>query len=115
MTVSNNKCLYCYEQLDNNETDYHERCSKKFFGTTVPPQIEFGLSDLKEMAIKVLGKSESVTGVQPKISMETLKSNKKESRLTIVGLWGIYILKPPRIRFPEMPENEDLTMHLTSF
>jgi serine/threonine-protein kinase HipA len=114
MITPDKKCLYCYKVLENNETDYHEKCSKIFFGTAVPPQIEFGLSDLKDLAIKVLGKSESVTGVQPKISMETLKSNKNEPRLTVVGLWGIYILKPPRIRFPEMPENEDLTMHLSS-
>jgi serine/threonine-protein kinase HipA len=114
MITPDKKCLYCYKELENNETDYHEKCSKIFFGTAAPPQIEFGLSDLKDLAIKVLGKSESVTGVQPKISMETLKSNKNESRLTVVGLWGIYILKPPRIQFPEMPENEDLTMHLSS-
>src|ERR1035437_4137457 len=115
MTVSNNNCLYCYEPLDNNETDYHERCSKKFFGSSLPFKIDFGLPEIKDLAVKVLGRSVSVTGVQPKISMESPKSTKKETRLTIIGLWGNYILKPPRDQFPEMPENEDLTMHLTSF
>ncbi|MCZ2268730.1 MAG: HipA domain-containing protein [Ignavibacteriales bacterium] len=31
----------------------------------------------------------------------------------MVGLWGNYILKPPVEQFPEMPEVEDLTMHLS--
>jgi hypothetical protein len=33
-------------------------------------------------------------------------------RFTIVGLWGAYILKPPSSQFPELPELEDLTLHL---
>jgi serine/threonine-protein kinase HipA len=33
-------------------------------------------------------------------------------RLTIVGLQGDYILKPPSAQYKELPENEDLTMHL---
>lgn len=49
--------------------------------------------------------------MQPKLS---LNLNKHEgcSRLTIVGLWGDYIFKPQDEAFSELPENEDLTMHL---
>jgi len=32
--------------------------------------------------------------------------------MTIVGLWGQYILKPQSDQYPALPENEDLTMHL---
>ncbi|MBX9449164.1 MAG: HipA domain-containing protein [Taibaiella sp.] len=37
------------------------------------------------------------------------------SRLTIVGLHGDYILKPPSAEYTELPENEDLTMHLAEW
>jgi serine/threonine-protein kinase HipA len=35
-----------------------------------------------------------------------------ERRFTIVGLWGGYILKPPTALYPQLPEVEDVTMHL---
>ncbi|MCH9029378.1 MAG: HipA domain-containing protein, partial [Bacteroidetes bacterium] len=108
----NNKCLYCYENLDLTESDYHPKCSRKFFGSDVPPEIDFGLKEIDELAVKVLGKSVSVTGVQPKLSLNLKEEKKDKSRLTIVGLWGGYVLKPPFDKYPEMPENEDLTMHL---
>ena len=107
-----NKCLYCYNDLGANEADYHEKCCKTFFGTKTPPQIPFGLNEIKELAIQVLGKNISVTGVQPKLSLESQKKAQEGARLTIVGLWGNYILKPPIEKYPNMPENEDLTMHL---
>lgn len=107
-----NNCLYCYNDLEGKETGYHEKCSKTFFGTKTPPQIPFGLHEIKELAIQVLGKNISVTGVQPKLSLESQKKVHDGARLTIVGLWGNYILKPPIEKYPNMPENEDLTMRL---
>ncbi|MEK7818581.1 MAG: HipA domain-containing protein [Bacteroidota bacterium] len=107
-----NKCLYCYLPLNENEIDFHLNCSKIFFGTNKIPEIEFGLDEIENLAIKVLGRSISLTGVQPKLSIELSKENKGKNRLTIVGLWGNFILKPPYSRYPEMPEIEDLTMHL---
>lgn len=109
-----NKCLYCYNFLNENEIDFHAHCSKKFFGTVFPPEIPFIMSDIEKLALTVLGKSVSVTGVQPKISLETEKLSRNHSRFTIVGLWGNYILKPPVKEYPEMCEIEDLTMHLAS-
>jgi len=52
--------------------------------------------------------------VQPKLSLNLVGGeNKKEpNRFSIVGLWGNYILKPPAEKYPQMPEVEDLTMHL---
>jgi serine/threonine-protein kinase HipA len=105
-------CLYCYLPLSDDKNDFHTHCSKKFFGTENSPEIDFGLTEIDELAIKVLGRSVTLTGVQPKLSLELSKEKKGKSRLTIVGLWGNYILKPPFTRFPEMPEIEDLTMHL---
>ncbi|MFZ1519618.1 MAG: HipA domain-containing protein [Ignavibacteriaceae bacterium] len=106
-------CLYCYLPLDDNEKDFHPYCSKKFFGTEIIPEIDFGLDEIDNLALKILGRSVALTGVQPKLSVELSKEKKGKNRLTIVGLWGNYILKPPFSRFPEMPEVEDLTMHLS--
>lgn len=106
------KCLYCYSPLKDAEKDFHFTCSKKFFETELPPEVDFSLNEIEKLAVKVLGRSIALTGVQPKLSVEIAKSNKGPKRLTIVGFWGNYILKPPFSRFPEMPEVEDLTMHL---
>jgi serine/threonine-protein kinase HipA len=106
-------CLYCYLPLTDDGKDFHTHCSKKFFGTEIPPEIDFGLSEIGELAIKVLGRSVALTGVQSKLSLDILKDKTKADRFTIVGLWGGFILKPPVERFPEMPEMEDLTMHLS--
>lgn len=106
------KCLYCYLPLKENEIDFHPGCSKTFFGIEYIPEIDFGLDEIDNLALKVLGRSVALTGVQPKLSIELSKEKKGKNRLTIVGLRGNYILKPPFERFPEMPEVEDLTMHL---
>lgn len=109
------KCLYCYNPLEGEAGDFHEKCSRKFFGSKTPPLAEFGLKDIEAMALQVLGRHESVTGVQPKLSVDTESAagNKKGKRFTIVGLWGSYILKPSVPKYPQMPEIEDLTMHLS--
>lgn len=115
MIAAERRCLYCYDPLNNEAGDMHEKCSRKFFGSNTPPFVDFGLKDIEGMAVHVLGKSESVTGVQPKLSLETepAEHNKHLKRFTIVGLWGNYILKPPMEKYFQMPEVEDLTMHLS--
>ncbi|MCE5346123.1 MAG: HipA domain-containing protein [Bacteroidales bacterium] len=51
----------------------------------------------------------SIQGIQPKVSA---KLNIKEEKFEIVDSGGRFILKPQHQYFPEMPENEDLTMRL---
>ncbi|MGE5496964.1 MAG: HipA domain-containing protein [Syntrophothermus sp.] len=116
MQKSERKCLFCYDPLENETGDFHEKCSRSFFGSPVPPEINFGLEDVEGMAVKVLGRSQSVTGVQPKLSLELgpTEKDRNKKRLTIVNLWGSYILKPPIVNFPQMTEAEDLTMHLSA-
>ncbi len=109
-----NKCLYCYQPLDKSENDFHASCAKKIFGTATPPVIDFDLKQLEELAKQIIVKSVAVTGVQPKLSLDLEKHKNELSRLTIVGLHGDYILKPPSVEYTELPENEDLTMHLAA-
>jgi len=107
------KCLYCYNKIETGEKDFHPTCSKKFFGSQTPPLVDLDMKRIKELAVEALGKSISVPGVQPKLSLDFKGKGGKENRLTIVGLWGKFILKPPFEDYPEMPELEDLTMHLS--
>jgi serine/threonine-protein kinase HipA len=110
-----NKCLYCYQPLTVGEIDFHVKCSKHFFGVNQPPILTFGKDDLQGLAQQIVSKSIAVTGVQPKLSLTLEKVNSRQNRLTIVGLWGNFILKPPSEIFPQLPENEDLTMKLSKF
>ena len=109
-----NKCLYCYQLLNEDEQDFHSSCAKKMFGTKQAPIIDFNLKQLEELAKQIVIKSVAVTGVQPKLSLEIEKHKNELSRLTIVGLHGNYILKPPSTEYKELPQNEDVTMHLAN-
>lgn len=108
------KCLGCYELLDKElPGNYHRGCSKKLFGTEIPPEINFGLNDLEELAIKSLTKHLGISGVQPKISTKLeKKENDPTHRLMIVDWEGNFILKPPTKQFPQISVVEDLTMHM---
>ncbi len=109
-----NRCLYCYETLETSG-DFHPACSKEFFGTSMPPQIPYSLSQMTELAKDVVEQSVTVPGVQAKLSMSLIEERKEkaDTRLTVVGaLGGQYIFKPPNEHFQEMPENEHVTMRI---
>ncbi|NTV07255.1 MAG: HipA domain-containing protein [Chlorobium limicola] len=108
------RCLYCYEPLASGETDFHQKCSQKMFGTAIPSVLPYDESQLDELALEVIRSHTVITGVQPKLSLHLESSGKSRvpQQFTIVGLRGGYILKPPSQRFPQLPENEDLTMHM---
>lgn len=105
------KCLYCYHELEEGQKDFHPQCARKFFGTKDIPLLDYRLEDLDRLAEQVIRAQTSLTGVQPKLSLN-LSKHKGCSRLTIVGLWGDYIFKPQTEAYQQLPENEDLTMHL---
>lgn len=105
------KCLYCYKDLKEGQIDFHPGCVRKFFGTKDVPLLEYRHEELDQLAEQVIRAQTSLTGVQPKLSLNLCKHD-NSSRLTIVGLWGDYIFKPQTERYEQLPENEDLTMHL---
>lgn len=102
------RCLYCYKESDN---EFHAGCSKKFFGSSEPPVIPYTENDLLGLAEQMIRGKATVTGVQPKLSLQIEKTDNAE-KLTIVGLWGQYILKPQSTKWPELPQIEDASMHL---
>lgn len=105
------KCLYCYKPLEENQKDFHPQCAEKFFGIREAPLLEYKYEELDKLAEQVIQAQTSLTGVQPKLSLN-LNKHEGSNRLTIVGLWGDYIFKPQTTDYSQLPENEDLTMHL---
>ena len=107
------KCLYCYKELAEGENDFHKKCARKIFGTPYAPELPYTRKNLTDLAKQVIRSQTTLTGVQAKLSLDINKGDKSgNERFTIVGLWGRYILKPQTDRFANLPENEDLTMHM---
>ncbi len=109
-----NKCLYCYQEL-KDANDFHSHCARAFFGTNKVPILNYTLDQMVTLARNVVERSISVPGVQAKLSMSLVNEaiNNNHSRLTVVGaLGGDYIFKPPNADYPEMPENEHVTMRI---
>ena len=96
--------------------DFHERCSLEFFGAKNAPVLPYSFHQMAELAKNVVERSVAVPGVQPKLSLSLVNGvmeNGSRGRLTVVGaLGGNYILKPPSEKYPEMPQNEHLTMRI---
>lgn len=107
------KCLYCYQELEEGQTDFHPGCARKFFGSEMAPVLPYTRENMSELARQVIRTSTSVTGVQAKMSLDVNRGGKNEPvKFTIVGLWGKYIFKPQSSKYPCLPELEDLTMKM---
>lgn len=104
-----NNCWFCYK--DAGDTHYHQACAKKFFGTAEVPTLQLEDALIESLAKQTVNQRIAVTGVQPKLSL-TQQNEKGHNSLTIVGLWGEFVMKPQHHGYPMMPETEDLTMHL---
>ncbi len=106
------KCLSCHISESGKDLlqGYHQKCSKKVFGTTQPPHVPFKSTDVAAEAQKMVGRM-SISGVQPKLS--TIYDRKRRA-LTVVDRGGLFILKPPTDRFESLPENENLCMNIVS-
>jgi len=72
--------------------------------------LDFTAEELRAEAMQRATKM-SIQGVQPKLSAIL---NIKEGLFELVDKNGRYILKPQHPFFPELPQNEDLTMRIAS-
>lgn len=107
------RCLFCYNELNDNEMDFHPLCAAKIFGTKTPPILPYKRSEIAVLAEQVIRNQTTITGVQAKLSLDLGRDKENHTqRFTIVGLWGRFILKPQTDLFPHLPELEDATMHL---
>ncbi|MBU3679625.1 MAG: HipA domain-containing protein [Candidatus Kapabacteria bacterium] len=109
-----NACLCCYRPLHADDVDMHQSCAKKLFCVDRQVELPFAEEDLTQLATTVIQNHSVVTGVQPKLSLHVPRATDQAAhqRFTIVGVWGDYIIKPPSERYPELPQIEDVTMHL---
>ncbi len=108
------RCMHCYEPLFDSNSDFHEACNKRFFGQLKTPQLAYSLNNLQELATQVIQSQMAVTGVQAKVSLSLYRKQERNlaKKLTIVGLYGDYILKPPSEHYQQLPELESATMHM---
>ncbi len=56
-------CLFCMEPSESGR-DYHPSCSRKFFGASLPPRLEYGLVEMESLASKLIRTHEAIPGVQ---------------------------------------------------
>lgn len=106
-------CGICYEGLPKEAMGYHPACSAAVFESKSPPLLPYSMEDLNALATTIVRRHITVPGVQPKLSLHLERgSSTTEARLTLVGLEGGYILKPPVASYPEMPQLEHLTMRM---
>lgn len=110
------RCPICCGSSPGGEC--HPRCCQELYGAQVPPALPYTWQSLNALAENVVRRSVSVPGVQPKLSMhlDRMKTGTggAAGRLTLVGMEGRYILKPPVAAYPEMPELEHLTMKMAA-
>jgi len=107
-------CHICLQPLKDADELYHASCCRKLFGSNRPPVFPYAWEELNELAEQIVSQNVTVPGVQPKLSMHLERGwgRRQDARLTLVGLEGGYILKPPVAQYPEMPELEHLTMRM---
>ena len=104
-----NRCLITY--LPCGDQLYSEKGLKLLSPSLKAlASLDFTAEELRAEALLRASKM-SVQGVQPKLSVVL---NIKEGRFDIVDKYGKYILKPQHPVFPELPQNEDLTMRLAA-
>jgi serine/threonine-protein kinase HipA len=105
-----NRCLITYEPTEG-EGDYSARGLKlldRNLASLAP--LGYTAAEQRQEALERAGRM-SIQGVQLKLSA-VLKA--RAGMFEVVDRNGRFILKPPSLDFPELPENEDLTMRLAA-
>ena len=103
-----NRCLITYEPIPDGG-DYSSRGLRILHSrlSHLDP-LPFTQDGLIQEVVNRASKM-SVQGIQPKLSAIL---RVREGRFELVDRGGRFILKPPNAAYPELPENEDLTMKL---
>ncbi|USD25910.1 HipA domain-containing protein [Flagellimonas marinaquae] len=102
-----NRCPITYEPCGTAK--YSEKSLKMIAAKlTGLNDLPYTASELRREAAN-RAKKLSIQGVQPKLSANI---SVVEQEFKVVDQFGTYIIKPQNDIFPELPENEDLTMRM---
>lgn len=101
-----NRCPITYQPCDGLYSEKGLKLLSRHL--TGLKELPFTAQELRREAAARSDKM-SIQGVQPKLSA---RLNIKEQQFDPVDRDGSYILKPQITEYPEVPENEDLTMRL---
>ena len=101
--MADDRCLICGMPLpEGTEGEYHAACAKGLFGNEKVPSFAYSMTELNELAKRLVLSHVSVPGVQAKLSVHLERSGESPDRLTLVGLDGNYILKLPTASYREL-------------
>ena len=105
-----NRCPITYEPLPDGATYSLQglKLLNRNLASLAP--LEFTAEEQRQEALNRAGKM-SIQGLQLKLSL-VLRIT--EGRFEVVNRGGQYILKPQSLDFPELPENEDVTMRMAA-
>ena len=108
------RCLFCAQPIEGlpQTGQWHQRCSKKFFGTDIPPRLSLSRENLEAIALSAIGEGITLPGVQKKLSFTLQTERGQQPRLTIIDTPSGYILKPQSPEYAQLPEAEDLVMRM---
>lgn len=79
-------CLCCGKPIKSQTgvfNGWHRTCIRRFFGTSVMPEIHISSETLELLATETTSKGYTVPGVQKKLSLHL--SMEEKARLTLVG------------------------------
>jgi len=103
-----NKCPITYENCEGKYSQNGLKILSR--NLTGLKDIDYSAEELRHEAARRATKM-SIQGVQPKLSAIL---NVQQSKFEIVDVKGKYIIKPQHHIYPQLPENEDLTMKMAS-
>ena len=102
-----NRCPITYEIVDASR---YSKSGLKRFSTKLNEIADFPYSVTEQVHESSMRASKiSIQGVQPKLSA---RFNTQLKTFEVVDIKGRYILKPQNPAYPELPENEDVTMRM---
>ena len=103
-----NKCPITYETCEGK----YSQNGLKYISRNLTDlkDLNYSADEQRHEAAKRATKM-SIQGVQPKLSAIL---NIQQSKFEIVDVKGKYIIKPQHHTYPQLPENEDLTMKMAS-
>ncbi len=104
------RCPLTYEPLGGGERGAYSGPGLRRLSRRLErlEDLPFSARELRREAMARAAKM-SIQGVQPKLSARLAVS---KGRFEIVDRGGVFILKPQNGAYPNLPENEDLTMRL---